>query len=119
MDGAGGLPPRGIGPAAGPGGPQPHGEPQPAPPGSDRTAQSFKAHLEAKLAARRARQAIPDGHVQEIIRFFNRRGEAFESVRLVTKYPPIEKDDALYEVCTDQGTHRVIRARDGSYTVFE
>lgn len=87
------------------------------PPGE--TPQSFKAHLEAKLAARRARKSVPQAHVEEMMRFLNRMGEAFESVRLVTKYPPIEKDDALYEVKTDRGTHRLIRSRDGSYTVFE
>ncbi len=80
---------------------------------------SFKAHLNAKLAARRARRSVPQAHLDEIIRLFNRAGEAFEAARLVTKYPPIEKDDALYEVRTDVGTHRVIRARDGSYTVFD
>jgi hypothetical protein len=83
------------------------------------TPQSFKAHLEAKLAARRARKAVPQAHIEEMIRFFNKMGEAFESVRLVTKYPPIEKDDALYEVRTDRGTHRLIRARNGSYTIFQ
>ena len=80
---------------------------------------SFKAHLDAKLAARRAKRSVPQAHLNEIIRLFNRAGEAFETARLVTKYPPIEKDDALYEVRTDRGTHRVIRARDGSYTVFD
>jgi hypothetical protein len=53
-----------------------------------------------------------------MVRFLNRMGEGFESVRLIAKYPPIEKDDALYEVRTDRGTHRLIRSRDGSYTVF-
>ena len=81
-------------------------------------AQSFKSHLDAKVAARRAKRAVPQTHVQEMLRFFNRMGEAFEGVKLVTKYPPIEKDDALYEVKTDKGTHRIIRARDGSYTLF-
>jgi len=79
---------------------------------------SFKAHLNAKLTARRAKKAVPTAHVEEMMRFINKMGEAFESVRLVTKYPPIEKDDALYEVRTDRGTHRLIRSRDGSYTVF-
>jgi hypothetical protein len=84
----------------------------------DPKAQNFKAHLEAKVAARRAKRAVPQIHVQEMLRFFNKMGEAFEGVKLVTKYPPIEKDDALYEVRTDKGTHKVIRARDGSYTLF-
>ena len=83
------------------------------------TPASFKAHLNAKLAARRAKKTVPPTHVEEMVRFMNKMGEAFESVRLVTKYPPIEKDDALYEVHTDQGTHRLIRARNGSYTVFQ
>ena len=83
------------------------------------SAGSFKAQLGRKVAARRARRAVPQGHTDEIIRLVNRRGEAFESAQLVTKYPPIEKDDALYEVRTDRGTRRVIRARDGSYTVFD
>ncbi len=83
------------------------------------TPASFKAHLKAKLAARRAKKAVPTAHVEEMVRFLNKMGEAFESVKLVTKYPPIEKDDALYEVRTNQGMHRLIRSRDGSYTVFQ
>jgi len=81
-------------------------------------AAGFKARLEAKLAARRTHQAVPPEHVTELIGLFNARGEAFESAKLVTKYPITEKDDALYEVHTDRGAHRVIRGRDGSYTVF-
>jgi len=79
----------------------------------------FKAQLDRKLAARRARRAISQERLGELIRLFNRRGEAFESARLVTKYPPIEKDDALYEIRTDRGARRVMRSRDGSYTIFE
>jgi hypothetical protein len=82
------------------------------------SARHFKEHLDAKVASRRARRSIPSVHKQEMLRFFNRMGEAFESVKLITKYPPIEKDDALYEVKTDQGLHRVIRSRDGRYTMF-
>jgi hypothetical protein len=82
------------------------------------TPETFKAHLKAKLDARRARKSIPQAHIDEMIHFLNRMGEAFEGVKLITKYPPIEKDDALYEVHTDRGTHRLIRSRDGSYTVF-
>lgn len=107
---AGGAP---LGESRGPDGP---GKPAGLPPDQET---SFKAHLDAKLAARRARKSVPSGHLDELIRLFNRRGEAFESARLVTKYPPIEKDDALYEVKTDTGSRRVIRARDGSYTIFD
>lgn len=81
--------------------------------------ESFKSHLEAKLAARRTKRAVPQERADELLRLFNRRGEAFKSVRLVTKYPPIEKDDALYEVRTDKGARRVMRSRNGSYTVFD
>ena len=109
---------RGVPPAV-PGGPERGKAPEggAVPPGE--APENFKAHLDAKLAARRARRAVPQAHLDELIRLFNRAGEAFESARLVTKYPPIEKDDALYEVRTDRGSHRVIRARDGSYTIFE
>ncbi len=82
------------------------------------SARHFKEHLDAKVASRRTRNSIPSVHKQELLRFFNRMGEAFESVKLITKYPPIEKDDALYEVKTDQGLHRIIRSRDGRYTMF-
>jgi len=110
-----------VGPVqpTGPSSPGPEKVPEEGSLPTGETPQSFKAHLEAKLAARRAKKAVPQTHVEEMIRFFNKIGEAFESVRLVTKYPPIEKDDALYEVRTDRGTHRLIRARDGSYTIFQ
>jgi hypothetical protein len=107
-----GLPPTGPAAPGGPGAPQGGALPPGQTPGT------FRAHLDAKLAARRSRQTVPEDHVRELVRFFNDRGEAFESVRLVTKYPPIEKDDALYEVRTDSGVYRVIRSRDGSYTLF-
>jgi hypothetical protein len=81
-------------------------------------AAGFKARLEAKLAARRVKGAVPPEHVAELIRLFSGRGEAFASARLITKYPVTEKDDALYEVRTDRGTHRAIRGRDGTYTIF-
>jgi len=81
-------------------------------------AAGFKARLEAKLAARRVHGAVPPEHVAELIRLFNERGEAFESAKLITKYPVTEKDDALYEVRTDRGAYRAIRGRDGSYTIF-
>ncbi len=97
-------------PPAGPAAPSPGGAPEPSSPAGPAPG-TFKAHLEAKLAARRARQSVPPAHVEELVRFFNGRGEAFEGVRLINKYPPIEKDDALYEVRTDRGLHRVIRSR--------
>ena len=78
----------------------------------------FKARLAAKLAARKAQGAVPQEHLADLIRLFNERGEAFESAKLVTKYPITERDDALYEVRTDRSAHRVIRSRDGSYTIF-
>jgi hypothetical protein len=102
-----------AGPAGKPGGP---GSGVPAAEGDSA---AFRARLAAKLAARRAHQSIPPEHLAELIRVFNERGEAFESARLVSKYPITEKDDALYEVRTDRGTHRVIRGRDGGYTVFQ
>jgi hypothetical protein len=88
----------------------------PGPAGADPT--GFKARLAAKVAARKAHAAVPQEHLADLIRLCNQRGEAFESARLVTKYPITEKDDALYEVRTDSGVHRVIRSRDGSYTLF-
>jgi hypothetical protein len=93
---------------------------QPAGPGPDGGADraSFQARLAAKIAARKTHQAIPQEQLAELIRLCNERGEAFESARLVTKYPVTEKDDALYEVRTDRSTHQVIRGRDGSYTIF-
>lgn len=78
----------------------------------------FKARLAAKLAARKVHGAVPQEHLADLIRLFNERGEAFESAKLATKYPITEKDDALYEVRTDRSIHRVIRSRDGSYTIF-
>ena len=101
-------------PAAGPAPAQP---PQPAPPQPSK-AIDFKAKLEAKMAARRAHGSVPAEHLADLIRLMNERGEAFESAKLVTKYPITEKDDALYEVRTDRGIHRVIRGRDGSQTIF-
>ena len=92
----------------------PSGAPQPA--ASD--PEGFRARLAAKIAARRAHHAVPQEHLADLIRLCNERGEAFESARLVTKYPVTEKDDALYEVRTDRASHRVIRGRDGSYTLF-
>jgi hypothetical protein len=105
-------------PPIGPGAPVPGGASADHASAAGQAPEGFKAHLEAKLAARRTRHAVPPDHIEEMVRFFNGRGEAYESVRLVNKYPPIEKDDALYEVRTDRGTHRVIRSRDGTYTLF-
>jgi hypothetical protein len=90
---------------------------QPSPPQPSK-ALDFRARLEAKVAARRAQGSIPPEHVADLIRLMNERGEAFESARLITKYPITERDDALYEVRTDRGVHRVIRGRDGSQTIF-
>lgn len=109
---------------AGPGGAQ---RPQPAAgaPGAQTPlpqpskALDFRARLEAKMAARRAQQSVPPDHLADLIQLFNGRGEAFESARLVAKYPITEKDDALYEVRTDRGLRRVMRGRDGSQTVFD
>jgi hypothetical protein len=90
---------------------------QPSPPQPSK-ALDFRAKLQAKMAARRAHQSVPAEHMADLIRLMNERGEAFESARLVTKYPITEKDDALYEVRTDRGVHQVIRGRDGSQTIF-
>ena len=38
--------------------------------------------------------------------------------RLVRKYSPLERDQALLEVQTDKGFFEVILGRDGSMTVF-
>ncbi|HOX07884.1 MAG TPA: hypothetical protein PK280_15895 [Planctomycetota bacterium] len=107
-------------PTVGPGRPGPlertaRPEPQ-VPAGPD--AVGFKARLAAKLAARKTRSEVPQEHLADIIRLCNERGEAFESVKLITKYPITERDDALYEVRTDRSLHRVIRSRDGAYTIF-
>jgi hypothetical protein len=115
MPDLGGLQPAANGPAGAAGQKNPPGAAGPAG-AADPT--GFKARLAAKLAARKTHQSVPQEHLADLIRLCNERGEAFESAKLVTKYPITEKDDALYEVRTDRSTHRIIRGRDGSYTIF-